>query len=342
MFNGKGMYTWKIASCGGPEGVASLSAQMFLAYNMIKVAEGTGNYNLRKNALGIWVDDIVGPTVDNLRAINVSPIGWQYVYLYDPINEARKGAERVKKFDLDAFVVNAETQAKGKPDEARVYMRELRRLLPNTPIAISSYRYPNYHMDFPWKSFLELADINMPQVYWMQAHNPAAQLRMSVAQFETLYTKIGFSRPILPTGAAFGEHGWVATIKDLDEFHIECLKMASENKIVASNNWWELSAIVKHAFTETISVHAWENAPPPLPLPEPEPETPKTLQVVNAKGINVRTQPTVSTNANIIGFLQYGAKPIAYEFSPIDNNLWARIGENMWIAATYNGVVLAK
>lgn len=343
MFDGKGMYTWVIANCGGPDGVVSRSSDLRLNYNMIKIADGVNSYNLGKNSLGIWTDNLVGPTVDGLRSIDVEPIGWQYVYLSNPIMEARKAAERIKKFDLQAFVVNAETQAKNKPDAARTYMVELRKLVPNVIVAISSYRYPNYHMDFPWKPFLERADINMPQVYWIQAHNPATQLRTSVSQFEALYKKIGFSRPIIPTGAAFAEHGWSATIKDIDEFHRESLVLASENKILASNNWWELSAVIKHGFLDTIAAHEWSYSPPtpPVPLPEPEPETPKVLQVVSTIGINVRTQ-TVFLNSNIIGFLRFGAKPIAYEFANIDNNLWARIGDNLWIVATYNGQQLAK
>lgn len=342
MFSGKGVYTWKIKDSGGPDGVVNVSSRLKLAYNMIKIADGSNSFNLRQNALGLWVDDIVDPTVNGLRAIGIEPIGWQYVYLYNPINEARKAAERVKKFGLQGFVVNAETQSKNKPDEALIYMRELRRLLPNVVIAVSSYRYPNLHMDFPWKQFLELADINMPQVYWMQAHNPAYQLRTSVAKFEELYKKIGFSRPILPTGSAFAEHGWIATDKDLDEFHTESLRLASENKIVASNNWWELSAMIKHSFVETIAAHEWSDTPvPPTPDPDPIPETPKVLMVVSAKGLNVRTQPAISS-ANIIGFLRFGAKPIAREFAEVENNLWARIGENMWVAVIYNGQSLAK
>lgn len=341
MFNGKGMYTWVIASSGGPEGVVARSKELKLNYNMVKVADGIGSYNLRKNALGIWVDDIVGPTVDGLRANGIEPIGWQYVYLDNPIVEARKAAERIKKFNLQAFVVNAETQAKNKPNEAGVYMRELRKHLPDIPIAISSYRYPNYHMDFPWSQFLSLADFNMPQVYWIQAHNPAQQLRTTVTQFEALYKKIGFSRPIIPTGAAFAEHGWVATIKDIDEFHAESTKMADEKKIVSGNNWWELSSVVKHGFVETIASQSWTDHAPPQPDPEPVPDVPRIIEVTNRLGINVRSETKI-LDENIIGFLRFGAKPIAHEFLPDGNNLWARIGENLWIAATYNGKKLAE
>ena len=341
MFRGKGIFTWQIRTCGGPDGVVETSKKLKLDYNMIKVADGNGSYNLRENALGLWVDDIVGPTVEGLEAAGIKPIGWQYVYLYNPIAEARKAAERVKKFNLKAFVVNAENQAKDKPGQAAIYMAELRRILPDLPIAISSYRYPKYHMDFPWKQFLELADINMPQVYWIQAHNPAVQLQTTVDQFETLYTNIGFSRPIIPTGAAFAEHGWTATIKDIEEFHEESLRLASKNKILASNNWWELSAAIKHAFVDTIAAQSWSTPPPGEPEPPTVPDVPRVLQVVNGKGINVRSQANV-TSANIIGFLRFGAKPIAYEFQKIGNNLWARIGDNLWIAATYNGQQLAK
>jgi len=57
-------------------------------------------------------------------------------------------------------------------------------------------------------------DINMPQVYWVRAHNPAAQLRRSVAEFQRLQPW----RPIIPTGSAYKGFGWQPTAAEMTAF----------------------------------------------------------------------------------------------------------------------------
>ena len=78
-------------------------------------------------------------------------------------------------------------------------MDALRSSLPELPMALSSYRFPGYHPQLPWREFLEHYDYNMPQVYWMKAHNPADQLERSVNEL----TAKKPSLPVIPTGAAF-------------------------------------------------------------------------------------------------------------------------------------------
>jgi hypothetical protein len=131
-------------------------------------------------------------------------------------------------------VIDAEKEykASGKKSAAKRFMSQLRSACPNLTIALSSFRYPSLHPQIPWSEFLNECDLNMPQVYWMKAHNPGDQLTRCVNEFRA---KIP-SRPIVPTGAAFREFGWKPTDAEVQEFFIKAKELN-----LSAVNFWEWS-----------------------------------------------------------------------------------------------------
>jgi hypothetical protein len=128
-------------------------------------------------------------------------------------------------------------------------------VLPDIPIALSSYRYPSFHPQVPWKDFLEKCDFNMPQVYWMQNHNPADQLMRSVREFQAL---VPF-RPIIPTGAAFREDGWSPTVDDVVEF----MDTARSLNLAGVNFWeWANCRLYLPKVWSDIQDYAWQRNEP--------------------------------------------------------------------------------
>ena len=72
----------------------------------------------------------------------------------------------------------------------------------------------------------------MPQVYWVQAHNPGAQIERTTKEFAARTP----SRPIVPTGAAFRESGWQPTVAEVQEF----LQASQRLNLSAANFWvWD-------------------------------------------------------------------------------------------------------
>jgi hypothetical protein len=69
----------------------------------------------------------------------------------------------------------------------------------------------------------------MPQVYWQGSSNPATQLRRSVTEFKALNP----SRPVIPTGSAYGYGDWTATPGQVKEF----LQEARALGLPAANFW---------------------------------------------------------------------------------------------------------
>jgi hypothetical protein len=224
---GKGFMIWQIPNCegGDPVAIANVAASAGLTHVLIKIADGNYAYNFdrTKNI------DLVPPVAQALRANGIKVWGWHYVYGNDPLGEAHIAIQRVQKLALDGYVIDAEGEYKeaGKDVAATHFMAELRASLPSTPVALCSFRYPSYHPQLPWKQFLDKCDYNMPQVYWMQAHNAGAQLTRSVNEFKAMTP----FRPIIPTGPACSEAGWQPTAGEVLEF----LNTARSLNLSASN-----------------------------------------------------------------------------------------------------------
>ena len=160
---------------------------------------------------GTWGDsrDYTTPVVNALRAHGIKVWGWHYLYGDNPTSEANVAITRIRQYNLDGYVLDVEKEykASGKRAAARRFMSQLRTACPNLTIALSSYRYPSLHPQVPWAEFLEKCDLNMPQVYWMKATDPARQLSESLAQYRELEKKLQLPpKPYYPIGAAYHEN----------------------------------------------------------------------------------------------------------------------------------------
>ena len=227
MLTGKGMFVWRIQDChnGSVSEITQKAVNAGYSHVLIKIANGIYSYNFD------WDKkiDLVPPLVQALKRQGIQVWGWHYLFGDQPGQEAQKAISRIRQLGVDGYVIDAEGHYKGKYNSAKTFMSQLRAEINDIPVALSSYRYPSYHSTLPWNEFLKKCDLNMPQVYWMQAHNPGAQLRMCVAQFQNLTYK----PPIFPTGAAFTEWGWTPKPLEVKEF----MDTAKAMKMKGVNFW---------------------------------------------------------------------------------------------------------
>ena len=268
---GKGFFIWRVANCegGNPEAIAAKAAAAGLSHVLLKIADTRYPFGFDKQNR-----DLVRPVVVALHNRGVQAWGWHYVKGDDPTGEAKVAVERSRALNLDGYVIDAEGEYKtaGKAAAARAYMTDLRAGLPNMLIALSSYRYPSYHRELPWAAFLEKCDLNMPQVYWEQAHNPDRQLERSAREFANM-SLVGYQRPVVPTGATYGAGGWVATAEDQAVFYMK----ARELGMLAANSYswdWATSAGNQHLWNAVARFDWQADARPiaqPLPVPQPQP-----------------------------------------------------------------------
>ena len=210
---GKGFFLFQIPECEGGDPAAILAAAQTAGFShvLVKIADGVKPFGIDPAG-----SDYTLRVVQALRGAGIAVWGWHYVYGNNPSAEADVAIRRTQTLGLDGYVVDAEQEYKqpGKAAAARQFMAAVRSALDNIPIALSSYRFPNYHPELPWAVFLEKCDLHMPQVYWEQAHNAGAQLRESKRQCDALPN----ARPYIPTGATYGTSVWNPTAVDVTDF----------------------------------------------------------------------------------------------------------------------------
>ncbi len=260
MLTGKGMFIWKIYLCegGDAEAIANVAAAAGLSHVVVKIADGDGIYNYD------WEHhrDLVPPLVNALNAKGIITWGWHYVYGRDPVAEAQVAAQRTRNLGLKGYVIDAEVefQASGMDEVATTFMNTLRQQMPSDVlIGLSSFRFPSYHPSFPWHEFLDQCDFNMPQVYWITAHNPGAQLTRSVREFRAMYP----NQPLLAVGSAYRYGTWVPSPGEITEF----LQTAVDLGVYAANFWeWHHTRDgLDPSIWQAIADFSWPGTPTPPP-----------------------------------------------------------------------------
>lgn len=260
---GKGFFIWQIPRCDGgvPSVIAAEAVKAGLSHVLIKIADGPNwSYNVDKET-GI---DLIPPVVSELRKAGIEVWGWHYILGRDPIGEARLAVSRTRALGMDGYVIDAEVEFKsrGKDEAARRFMEVLRTGLPDLPIALSTYRYPRVHPEFPYNEFLVDCDYAMPQVYFEGAHNPEQQLDRCVEQ----YLSLKYARPIIATAPTYNRGEWRPTPDEVTRF----LKHAKELGITAVNAWsWEYAKRESnYGLWEAMAKFPWPVGPPFVDMPE--------------------------------------------------------------------------
>jgi hypothetical protein len=217
MLQGKGLWIWNVSRCegGDPQAIARVSAAAAFDWVALKVADGAYPSNRAPVAPHL---SLLPPVAAALRAAGLQVWGWQYVYGDDWQGEAAAASRQAEALALDGFIIDAEAEYKrpGREAIAARYLDQLRAETPGLPLALSSYRYPTLHPEFPWDAFLSRVDLNMPQVYWEGAHDPADELARSVAEFDARAIR----RPVVPVAPVYRKGDWAPTAADICYFRV--------------------------------------------------------------------------------------------------------------------------
>lgn len=307
---GLGFFIWMPPA--DPARAAATAKAAGVDHVLVKIADGTLRFPN-------WQADPWPVIIAAFEALGIECWGWQYVYGRNPSGEATIAVNRAIQLGVRGFVVNAEAEYKAHPDRhtrARAYMAGLRAGLgADFPIGLSSYRYPSYHPELPWREFLEPCNFNMPQVYWVWATNAGAQLRRSILEFDQMPVQ----RPIVPTGAAFAEWGWAAKPAEVLDF----LKVAKELNLPGANFWeWNHTLSRLPACFDVIADFPWSPLPEPEPRPQPQPEVIMLEILVN---LNLRTGRNTQPGG-VIRTMQRGEKVRLLEVGPLENGYaWLRV-----------------
>lgn len=263
---GKGIYIWQLSACsaGDPIRLAEEAVRQGFSWVAIKAQNGIGSYNA-------YPVDRITPAVAALRAKGIKVWLWGYLYGADPngtsqaVMEANKTAEVMTRHSAEGFIADPEVEYKrpGARLWADQYLDRLADLVPGLCLGLSSYRYPDLHLEFPWREWLAGCDFHAPQVYWVFAHNPAYQLEKSVGQLLALK-----DLPVVPVGAAYSEGGWSGpTVAEIDAFDEKAHAMGCPGAF-----WWSFQHAERHPdWWQAIGRHEWGSPAPPAPPDMPAP-----------------------------------------------------------------------
>lgn len=244
---GKGAFIWQIwklenstADKVNYDDIVNAIVDAGLTHVYIKVADGAYPYNVKWENYPWWsgriLEDFAMELTKKLHEALILVFGWHYVRGVRPLDEAKIAINRSIALGLDGFSIDAEAEYKqpGTDKEAEIYAKELRAGIPDIPISLCSYRYPNVHPELPYAQFLRRCDHVAQQLYWEQAHSPVAQLDISMRQYDELMRGIGIAQlPQTPVGAAYGTKGWQSTPEDVTAF----LKACVDRKLSSASLW---------------------------------------------------------------------------------------------------------
>jgi len=246
---GKGIYIWQLhrIAGGNVSAMVDKARDANLTHVIIKIADGNHLYNA----------NLIEPAANAFRAAGVQVWGWAWLWMRDALQEAETAAGRVQALELDGFVINAEDPVKGKIQDAQTYMSALRNRLPDLPIGLSSYRYPQLHRSLPWEAFLTRCNLNLPQMYWV-GESPAECLQNSIIQHQAF----PFAKPIIPTGASYGEQYGGTYFRAQPAQIVEFLDAVRANHLPAANFWsWDWTEAHGPDLWQAIANYNWPTTP---------------------------------------------------------------------------------
>lgn len=263
----------------GPAVLVRKAIEAGFDYLMVKIADGAVEYN----------PALTPALIEECHAQGLEVWGWQYVYHKNPTGEGKLAASLVSRYNLAGFAIDAELEAKqAGAAKARAYMGALMAGWPSTTLlGLSSYRWPSVHPELSWDVYIRGGvDLAMPQVYWQNAHNPAAQLARCLTEYAQRWPGL----PVVPTGAAYQEAGWRPEKGEVTAFAKACQDQGLEDW-----NWWEWHSMQRYDLWDTVVA---TNLPAYTPA---EPVTPASdlHLAVAVETLNVRSAPD-RTKANVI------------------------------------------
>jgi uncharacterized protein YgiM (DUF1202 family) len=308
---GKGVYIWRQANIfkGDISRIVNALVSSNTDFVCIKIHDGTSPW------LGM------GPLVSAIRSAGIRVLGWGYLYGNNPTREAQVSAQVAKFYNIEAFLIDAESHYKGKLAAARTYSRELRRLLPNMPLALNSYWKPSYHPTLPFAEFRAICDFDAPQVYH-RAFNPVGKLLISKQEYGRMSPRLPLS---LVAGEMYTEHGITGTPDQLRAF----MTAANEDPEIRAVVMWSMDQIEKvPQLWSAYSKFKWNKQPVSEPE-QPGNKDPLYEAKVKAHALTIRSGPM----GRVLGYLSRGDKVTVYA----ENGKWAAIVPacNEWVYSVY-------
>lgn len=291
---GKGYFIWQIdQTAPDARTLVTRAKEAGLKHVIIKIADGENPYPLKSDDENGAKEKLIADSIRALTGSGIEVWGWSYIYGTTPDirNQARRLVQRMHQFGLEGVVINTEKLPNNPwtSDNAKAFMDELinglaKAQIGNPQLALSTYRFPSQHPDFPFDDFMVFCQVMMPQVFWVarDGGDPVRSLQESFEEYTARYP----TKEFIPVGAAFSQtveagendYFWEARPDQITMF----INQAAASNFPAASFWtWQSAwskpavwdAISSHPFTEEVKVIT-EAAKPVTPENDLETNTP--------------------------------------------------------------------
>ncbi len=297
---GKGMYLWQIWNAnGGGKNLNTIVTKLKslgVSWLVIKMGDGNSNYNTSGHSLYSWASANYGnmdSVVSVFHANGIKLFAFQYVY-----GEPRHWSYTASETDvansilsvkgIDGLIIDAEIQydtSETRVAAAQAYCDSIHAHHPDAFLGLTAWARVEGHNTFPWTTFLDRVDVNMPQTYW--AARPTTvqnELSLMSSQFKywistwVAFGDSGAAKPIMPLGQGeyFGysndvQQGEITNFCNLSQntYHYPGVSLWEYNQITHSYVWneyaaaWQITSI-KDANNGPSSFKLSQNYPNPF------------------------------------------------------------------------------
>lgn len=249
---GKGMWLYQLSMSEGGDAnkVVNKAKALGLTHLYTRLGSSKGGFYAQKEL------DKLLPVA---HAAGIKVIGWDFVYLVDPIADAVRSKAEIDYttpdgHKIDAFSADIETGAEGvnlTAEGAAAYGAKLRELAgPNYPL-IATVPRPSPKRSFPFAEATAAFDAIAPMVYW-QNRDPATDVAGAIDYLAQ------FNKPIMPIGQAYNGGPEGGPDRDPPKEQLVAFLNTAHAKGAVAVSFWVWNHAKPHQWEAIDGAIAWE------------------------------------------------------------------------------------
>ena len=249
---GKGMWLYQLSMSEGGNATKVVNKAKALGLTHLYTRLGSSKK-------GFYAQDELDKLLPVAHAAGIKVIGWDFVYLTDPIADAVRSKAEIDYVTpdghrIDAFSADIESVQEGvnlTAEGAARYGAKLRELVgPSYPL-IATVPRPSPKKSFPFAEVTAAFDAIAPMVYW-QNRDPATDVAGAIDYLAQ------FNKPIMPIGQAYNGGPEGGPDRDPPKEQLVAFMNTAHAKGAVAVSFWVWNHATPEQFAAIDQATAWE------------------------------------------------------------------------------------
>jgi hypothetical protein len=249
---GKGMWLYQLSMSEGGDATRVVNKAKALGLTHLYTRLGSSKK-------GFYAQEELNKLLPVAHAAGIKVIGWDFVYLTDPIADAVRSKAEIDYVTpdghkIDAFSADIESVQEGvnlTAEGAALYGAKLRELVgPSYPL-IATVPRPSPKKSFPFAEVTAAFDAIAPMVYW-QNRDPATDVAGAIDYLAQ------FNKPIMPIGQAYNGGPEGGPDRDPPKEQLVAFMNTAHAKGAVAVSFWVWNHATPEQFAAIDQAIAWE------------------------------------------------------------------------------------